>query len=202
MIITRIGLFALLLLGSVCVQAQTETPLMTKDAGKEKFKPIHSLGLVIGHALVFEGSDVDGNKKKLNIPLWGIDYNFQFAHKWMLGLHTDLLMEEFVVEKHLANGDEEELVERSYPIAPALMGFYKPNHHWSLGFGVGVEFAKEENYMLNRIALEYGAEIRKGWEVFGSLQYDIRWEAYDTWTVGLGIAKAFGKHAHGAEGKE
>jgi hypothetical protein len=46
---------------------------------------------------------------------------------------------------------------------------------------------------LNRVAVEYGVEIRKGWEVFGVFQYDIRWQAYDTWTIGLGIGKALGK---------
>jgi hypothetical protein len=41
--------------------------------------------------------------------------------------------------------------------------------------------------------VEYACPICKGWEVFGALQYDIRWNAYDTWTIGLGISKALGK---------
>jgi hypothetical protein len=41
--------------------------------------------------------------------------------------------------------------------------------------------------------VEYSAGIRHGWEVAGSIQYDFRWHAYDTWTIGLGISKAFGK---------
>lgn len=73
------------------------------------------------------------------------------------------------------------------------MGFYTAGEHWSFGLGMGGEFAKEENYLQNRLAVEYGAEIRNGWEVFGLLQYDFRWKAYDTWTIGLVINKSFGK---------
>ncbi|MFT3823690.1 MAG: hypothetical protein QM731_07205 [Chitinophagaceae bacterium] len=159
---------------------------------KQRFKPVHSIGINIGHEHSFSGVDENGNREVAVLPYWGLDYNFQFARKFAIGLHTDFITESFKVEKNL-DGGESEVVERSYPIAPALMGFYKPTEHWSFGLGAGVEFAKEENYSLNRIAVEYGAEIRKGWEVFGVFQYDIRWNAYDTWTIGLGISKAFGK---------
>ena len=158
------------------------------NTGEEKFKPKHSLSLTIGHEHAFNGRDEKGDKKTLILPFWGLDYNFQFSPKFAVGLHTDFIVESFEVEKNLESGIEE-VVERTRPIAPAIMGFYKPTEHWSFGIGMGGEFSKEENYVLNRAAVEYGAEIRKGWEVFGGLQYDFRWKAYDTWTIGLGIGK-------------
>lgn len=127
------------------------------------FKPTHSVGLVIGHAHVFEGRDAEGNKKVLALPLWGVDYNFKFAPKWAFGLHTDIIVETFTVEKNLESGGESEVVEREKPIAPALMGFFNPNHHWIFGLGMGAEFAPEEDYILTRASVEYEAEIRKGW---------------------------------------
>lgn len=163
----------------------------------EPFKPKHSLGLNIGHEQSFSGVDENGKRKLVGLPYWGLDYNFQFARKFAVGLHTDFVTETFKVEKNLEAG-EKEVVERSFPIAPAVMGFYKPTEHWSFGLGMGAEFEKEENYVLNRVAVEYGAEIRNGWEVFGVLQYDFRWKAYDTWTIGLGISKAFGKQQKSA----
>jgi hypothetical protein len=166
----------------------------TENESKEPFKKTHSLSLAIGHAHVFEGVDAEGNKKALALPMWAFDYNFQFAPKWGIGLHTDVINETFTVEKNLESGGEGEVVERSMPIAPAIMGVFKPTHHWGFGLGVGGEFAKEENYMLTRAGVEYVAEISKGWEVFGAIQYDFRWDAYDTWTLGLGISKALGKH--------
>ncbi len=156
------------------------------------FKPFHQLGLTIGHEHSFNGRNEEGKREVLVLPFWGLDYNFWFHPKFAVGLHTDFILESFEVEKNLENG-EETTVERTRPIAPALMGFYKPTEHWNFGLGFGGEFAKEENYFLNRLAVEYGVEIRNGWELAGSLQYDIRWKAYDTWTIGLGISKALGK---------
>jgi len=154
------------------------------------FHPHHQVGLVISHAHVFEGRDTDGNRSALSLPAWGLDYTYTFRRRWGIGLHTDIIIEKFKVEKNL--GDQE-VIERSYPVAPALMGIYKPGHHWSFLFGMGGEFAKEENFVLTRVGIEYSAELRNGWEVFGSFAYDIKWEAYDTWTLGLGIAKALGE---------
>ncbi|MEX6689767.1 hypothetical protein QTN47_19835 [Danxiaibacter flavus] len=159
---------------------------------KEHFKPIHSVGLNIGHEHSFNGVDENGHRQVTVLPYWGLDYNFQFARKFAIGLHTDFITESFKVEKNLESGHKE-VVERSYPIAPAVIGMYKPTEHWTFGLGLGGEFAKEENYFLSRLSAEYGVEIRNGWEVFGALQYDFRWNAYDTWTIGLGILKAFGK---------
>lgn len=158
----------------------------------EEFKPHHSLGILIGHTHVFKGRDAAGNRKVLSLPSWGIDYNYMFKPKWGIGFHTDIIVETFEVEKHLEGGGHDEVVERTRPIAPALMGLYKPNHHWTFLFGAGMEYAKEETFFLNRAGAEYAAELRNGWEVFGALNYDFRWNAYDTWTIGLGVSKRLG----------
>ena len=153
----------------------------------EEFKPHSDIGLVLSHANVFNGRGDNGKKQVLSLAAWGIDYNYHLSPKWAIGLHTDIIIESFKVESQT---DEE--IERSYPIAPALMGIYKLNRHWSLMAGAGAEFAKEKDFFLTRLGVEYGAEIRNGWEVFGSLSYDIKWNGYDTWVLGLGISKAFG----------
>ena len=179
-------IIALMLLIHIC------NLLSAQEEKAETFVPKHSIGLNIGHEHAFSGVD-ENNKREISIlPYWGLDYNFQFAPKWAIGLHTDFIVENFKVEKNL-EGSESEIVERSFPVAPAVVGFYKPTEHWSFGFGAGAEFAKEESYFLNRVAIEYAVEIRNRWEVFGVAQYDFRWNAYDTWTIGLGIAKSFGK---------
>jgi len=153
----------------------------------EEFKPHSAIGLVLSHANVFNGRGDNGKKQVLSLAAWGIDYNYHISSKWAIGLHTDIIVESFKVESQ-----NEGEIERSYPIAPALMGIYKPNHHWSLMAGAGAEFAKEKDFFLTRLGVEYGAEIRNGWEVFGSLSYDIKWNGYDSWVLGFGISKAFG----------
>ncbi|GAO41095.1 hypothetical protein [Flavihumibacter petaseus] len=186
----RYGLISFSLFLLLC----TSKPLsaQTESGNKEPFKPFHQLGLAIGHEHVFNGRDAEGNSKMLIVPFWGLDYNFHLSPKFALGVHTDFVVENFEVEKNLEGGPDD-VVERSRPIAPALMGIWQPTEHWNFGLGVGGEFAKEEDYLLNRLAVEYGVEIRKGWEVAGSIQYDFRWNAYDTWTIGLGISKSFKK---------
>lgn len=127
---------------------------------EEVFVPHHAIGLVISHAHVFSGLDADGHRKVLSLPSWGVDYTYHVSEKWALGLHTDIITETFEVEKNLAGGSSAEVLERSHPVAPAVMTIYKPNHHWNLLFGIGMEFAKEENLFLNRLGAEYSAEIR------------------------------------------
>lgn len=158
---------------------------------KEPFHPHHQFSLVLSHAHVFNGRDEEGNREVLLLPSWGIDYTYHFTRKWAIGLHTDFIIEKFAVQKNLARGEVKETIERSYPIAPAIMGIYKGNEHWSFLLGIGGEFAKEEDFLITRAGIEYGYELPKAWEVLGSLGYDFKWNAYDTWTIGIGIGKSF-----------
>ena len=166
--------------------------ISAQESEREQFKPHHQIGISINHVHVFEGQDDEGNRETLTLPAWGIDYTYQFHKKWAIGLHTDFIVEKFKVEKVYESGNNKETVERSYPIAPALMGIYKPSEHWSFLLGFGGEFAKEEDFFLTRAGAEYGYEISNGWEIFGTASYDFKWNAYDSWGIGLGIAKNFG----------
>lgn len=174
------------------VSILTNKSIAQESEEKEVFKPHHQIGISINHVHVFEGRDDEGNREVLSLPAWGVDYTFQFHKNWAIGLHTDFVIEKFKVEKVYANDDDNETVERSYPIAPALMGIYKPSESWSFLLGFGGEFAKEENYFLTRVGAEYGYELPKNWEIFGTFSYDLKWNAYDSWGIGLGIAKNFG----------
>jgi hypothetical protein len=167
--------------------------IIAQESKEKAFSPHHQMGISINHVHVFEGRDEEGNREVLSLPAWGVDYTFQFHKKWAVGLHTDFVIEKFKVEKVYANDEDKETVERSYPIAPAVMGIYKPNESWSILLGFGGEFAKEENYFLTRVGLEYGYELPKNWEIFGTFSYDLKWNAYDSWGIGLGIAKNFGR---------
>lgn len=167
--------------------------LFTGSTAQENavFKPHHQAAVSINHAYVFEGRDDEGRRSTLALPAWGIDYTYQFHSRWAAGIHTDFIIEKFKTERINSSGGDSETIERSYPVAPALMGIYKPGEHWSLLLGFGGEFAGEGNFFLTRAGTEYGYEISGGWEIFGTFSYDIKWNAYDSWTVGLGIAKSF-----------
>ncbi len=156
---------------------------------EEKEFPKHTLGIVLSHNNISKGVTQNGTKW-LSVPAWGIDYNYQFCEKWAVGLHTDIIIEKIEVIENLKS--EEESIERSYPIAPALMGIYKPTKHSSFMLGMGVEFAKEENLVLTRAGYEWGTELGKKWELSFSFNYDFRWDAYDSYTLGFGIARSLG----------
>jgi len=158
---------------------------------REPFVAHHQLSVVLSHAHVFEGRDQEGNRQVLSLPSWAIDYTYHFNGKWAAGVHTDFIIEKYAVQKNLAGGKEKETIQRSYPIAPAIVGIYKLDEHWSFLLGMGGEFAKEEDFLLTRAGVEYGYELPKGWEIFGSLGYDFKWNAYDTWTIGIGIGRSF-----------
>lgn len=145
----------------------------------------HSLSLAIGHAQTFEGRDKNNEPKALALPCWSLDYNYRFHPKWAIGLHTDFILEKFTIE---APG-ETAVAERSYPVAPAVVGIYSMSERWKFQFGTGAEFAKESHVFLIRTGVEYGVELPKEWEVFGSLCYDIKWDTYRTLAISMGITK-------------
>jgi hypothetical protein len=158
--------------------------------GKEEtFYPHHQIALVVAHAHIFDGLDSDGNKSVLSLPSWGVDYTYTFHRKWAIGLHTDIIVEQFKIEN---KSEDTEALERSYPVAPAIMGIYKPGRHWAFLLGMGAEFSMEADFILTRAGIEYSVELPKNWEVLGTLNYDYKWDAYDSWVFGMGIAKSFG----------
>lgn len=148
----------------------------------------HSLGLAIAHAQSFEGRDENNDRKTLALSCWSLDYNYHINSTWAVGLHTDFILQKFRIEE----SDEAEFAERSYPIAPAVVGMYSISPRWEFQLGAGMEFAKEEDVLLIRAGVEYGVELPKEWEVFGSLCYDIKWDTYRTITLGIGLARRLG----------
>lgn len=152
-------------------------------AQEEKtFTKHHSFSFLLSHTYVSQGV-IDGDKKWLTLPSVSLDYNYVFLPKWSIGLHNDFIFENYKIEK----GDEQ--FERSTPIASAITGGFKPGEHFTYQFGLGGEFASEENFFLTRFGVEYSLELPKDWELISNFVYDIKWSAYDSFSVGIGISK-------------
>ncbi len=173
------------------------TPLLWSQEMSSHEEPFHahpSVGLFISHAHVFEGLDADGDRQALSLSSWGLDFNYHFHPQWAIGLHTDVIIEKFKVE-----AQDGETTEVNYPVAPALMAIFQPGTHWEFLAGLGLELTKEEQEVFNRIGLGYIAELSPGWEMAAALTYDLKWEAYDTWVLGLGVVHLFGHERHDGE---
>jgi len=153
--------------------------------GSEEFKH-HQIGLLLGHTHMRAGEEIE-SKNRLSLPSFTLYYNYFFNERWSVGLHTDLVTEQFVAQS-LGGG---EAVERERPIAPAVMLGYKPGEHFTFLAGGGVDIDGEETLGLIRIDAEYGLEIINEWEFVVALGYDIRIDAFDSFQLGVGVAKKF-----------
>ncbi|WP_027125551.1 hypothetical protein [Gelidibacter mesophilus] len=154
--------------------------------GAEEAIKHHRVMLVLSHTHVPSGIDSDGSKSWIASPSWGLDYDYRFNETWSLGIHTDMVLENFEFE------DSDEIVQkRSSPFAIALIPSYKFGAHFSVMAGGGVEFAAEQNLALVRIGAEYGWELPKDWELGISLVSDIKIGSHNSWCLGFGIGKLF-----------
>lgn len=157
-----------------------------QEEESEGFKH-HSISVLLSHSVVFEGVE-NGSKKAISLPSWALNYNYSFNEKWAIGLHNDIIIENFNIEKT----KDSEVIERSTPIASLLVGTYKITKGMGIELGGGMEFEKNENFVLARIGAEYGIEIPKlNLEVLIGFDYDIIFDAYNSINLGVGIAKRF-----------
>ncbi|MBP1840454.1 hypothetical protein [Formosa algae] len=149
----------------------------------------HQIGAMIGHAHIYQGHHAEG-KDWLVVPMVSLNYNYWINETWGVGLHTDFILETYEVHEEGEDG-EVEILERELPIAPALMAAYKPGEHFTFMLGVGEEFAKEEDLFLIRGEVEYSLELPKAFELGAAIGYDVRFDAYDSWVLALGVSKLF-----------
>jgi hypothetical protein len=68
---------------------------------------------------------------------------------------------------------------------------FKPVEYWTVFVGGGIELEEKESFGLIRIGLERNIEISDQWEIPLSLTYDAKINVYDTWSLGIGIARRF-----------
>lgn len=174
----------------IIIVSSFTTLVRAQETEHSTFHPHHTLGVMISHTQVSQGVQSNGNKKWLSLPSWAINYNYKFSPRWSIGLHNDIIVEDFVVQEHLKSSSGETL-ERSYPIASAIMASYKPGKHFSFMFGTGGEFAHTGNLFLIRIGAEYGYHISKSYELNANITNDIKINAYNSWAIGLGVTRVF-----------
>lgn len=149
----------------------------------------HSLSVLLAHVHILNGSE-DGKIRGLQRPSWMIAYNYNFNERWALGLHGDIILETFFVERGGAEGESEtpELLERDYPISLVGAGTFKPIEHLGIILGGGIEFDKSESFGLVRFGLEPNLMLSQRIELILNLSYDIKIDGYDNWNLGFGIA--------------
>jgi hypothetical protein len=158
----------------------------------------HALSASLNHTIIFSGVKNNEEKASIGVPSFGINYNYALSIRWIIGLHNDIIMEDFLVaggsgESNRSEGGEGEIgvIERGRPVSSALMVTFKPIEKLGIMAGAGREFSKHEDYTVLRFGLESPIHLPHHWEVFGALSYDIMIDAYNSLTYGIGVAKLF-----------
>ena len=177
-----------LMIISIVGAAQEAEKKETKE--EEALKGTHRFTLVLGHTLLSEGIGESGKRGWITVPSWGFDYDYWISNHWAIGLQNDMVIENFLVEK-----PDNTVIERSSPLTSVAAMIFKPKKHISFITGIGGEFSKEENFVLTRLGIESGWEMKKNWEFGISFLYDIKWSGYNTLVFGFGISKLLKKNS-------
>ena len=147
----------------------------------------HRVSLVISHAHIPAANEVNGSKHIFIAASIGVNYELWFNSHWAIGLHNDITMQSFNVEKK----SDDEVIAREFPVLSTIVAVYKPGKHWNFFAGPGREFEKNESFNVIKTGIEYGIELPKTWEIGFGLDYDIKINGYNTWLIGIGISKNF-----------
>jgi len=159
-----------------------------EEKTEEGLKGTHRITLGLGHTHLAKGKNIDGEKVWMTVPSWSFNYDYWITNKWAIGLQTDLVIDNFVVENE--DGDE---IEREKPFAVVPVGIFKPFKHFSFFLGTGVELEKTENMWLTRLGAEFGCDLPKGWEAGIAAMWDNKWGNYNSWVLEFSFSKKFSK---------
>jgi hypothetical protein len=174
-------------------QHETEHDPLPHHGDAEAHKEFkHSIAVMLGHSHIDEGRDEEGNAEWITVASFALDYNYHFNEKWSVGLHNDILLETFVIERISGIGLEEEILEREYPIASVFVVGYRVFPFLIASAGYGGEFAPGQNFAMIRVGMEAGFHLKDpSWELVTGINYDARLNAYDIWNLTAGVAKRF-----------
>ena len=157
-------------------------------SGEEHKFHHHQVQYAVGHTHISTGLDLEDRRRWISLASHVLNYNYRFNEKWSLGLHTDIIIEEFRVE----HSTDEVVFERTNPVTISLMAGYR---FWGPFVGLlggGMEFAPEENLGLMRVGVEPGWHFGDGkWEVSIAGVYEFKIDAYNSWLFAIGISRFF-----------
>ncbi len=175
---------------------QDDAEIHESDKDHDSHKK-HLISASINHTIIFSGVK-EGTSSNISLPSFGLNYTYWFNHQWAIGLHNDVIIEDFVVKQSTSKSaegtsteEEINIIDRGTPISSAIMVIYKPVPFLGIMAGAGREFSSHEDYTVIRFGLETPFHLPHNWELFGTLTYDINIDAYQSLSYGIGIGKTF-----------
>ena len=117
---------------------------------------------------------------------WGLDLDYWFNHRWGIGLHNDVEIENFVIER-----GNSEVIERINPLVFTLDALYHLGNGFVVSIGPGLELDQNESFFLARLGLEYEYDINENVYLMPTIFHDQRFDGYSTTSIGLGLGYKF-----------
>lgn len=151
----------------------------------EKWHPYHRISVMMANGHIPSINTASGAFKNTIVPVWGFDYDYWFHPRWAVGLHNDLIIQQFKVVKEEGGA----LVERVRPFSTSVTALYKATEHLIVTAGMGQEWEKTEHLRLYDVGVEYGWELPKDWELSVNGKFEKKLSVYSTWLFGIGISK-------------
>ncbi len=183
---------------SFCQNHDTNQDSSHNSSAHHESHKKHLISASINHTVIFSAVKDGKSTSNISLPSFGLNYTYFFNDKWALGLHNDIIIEDFVVkDSDSKNGDdghgndEIAVIERGTPISSCFMLIYKPIPYLGIMAGVGREFSSHEDFTVIRFGFEAPYHLPRNWEIFGVLTYDINIGAYQSLTYGIGLGKLF-----------
>lgn len=153
-------------------------------SGAEHKSGRHRVTAVMAYS--FLKNQLDENTDNILVaPTVGLNYDFRVGEKWGLGLHSDIVLQQYKVEDH----NDETVLVRENPVALVLVGLFEPLPSLMLIAGYGIELEAHENIQLLRFGVEYGFHLPGNWELGFALEFDRKINTYNSWVFGVGFSK-------------
>lgn len=146
-----------------------------------KYEPCIDASIMMANSHV--PSAIDGNKKNIIFPTWGLDINYHFFKRWAVSFQSDVKLQSFEVEEN------DVILKRHYPFTSAIVIHGYVMEHWSFYVGPGYEFESHRNLLVLKSGSEYNFEITDNFEIALNLSYENKQQIYDSWTFGVSFTK-------------
>lgn len=157
---------------------------VAQDEESMERKP-HRLSVMMANSHIPRADDVNGGKTFFIVPTWGVNYDYWLSERWAVGLHNDIILQQYKIEDR----EDGRIIERSFPISVSATALFKATEHWIFLAGMGREFEKHESFNLINVGVEYGVELPNDWELNFNLIYEDKFKVYDSWMFGIGFSK-------------
>lgn len=181
--------FTFCLVNIVLLTMVTSTDAIAQKKEPETIDGVarHRITIMMANSHIPSANRINGQSTVFIVPTWGLNYDYWLSEKWAIGLHNDIVLQHYKIEK----SHDKEVIERVNPVTLCTVALYRPLHNWTFLLGIGRELEKNESFTVLTAGSEYGVELPGDWELSFNIIYDNKLETYDTWMFGVGFSKLF-----------